>query len=59
MKRPFQAVDSITRFHAERVACLALALCAGRTPQEAAAAIAARVIESLRKRQPSTQAAPR
>ena len=48
-----------TRFHAERVACIALALCAGKSPEQVAAAIASRVIESLRKRQPSTQAAPR
>jgi hypothetical protein len=59
MKHPFQTGDSIARFHAERVACFALALCAGRSPEQVAAAIASRVIESLRKRQPSTQAAPR
>jgi hypothetical protein len=58
MKHPFQTGDSITRFHAERVACLALALCAGRSPEEAAAAIASRVIESLRAKLP-TEAAQR
>ncbi len=44
------------RLRAERVACIALALCAGRSPEQAAAAIAARVVESLRK--PSTPARP-
>jgi hypothetical protein len=60
MKRPFQTGDSIARFHAERVACLALALCAGRSPEAVAAEVAARVIHNLRaKVQPSTPAAPR
>jgi hypothetical protein len=46
------------RRDAERVACLALALCAGRSPEQAAAAIASRVIESLRGKLP-TEAARR
>jgi hypothetical protein len=58
MKRPFQTGDSIARFHAERAACLALSLCAGRSPEQAAAAIASRVIESLRAKFP-TEAAQR
>jgi hypothetical protein len=58
MKHPFQTGDSITRFHAERVACLAMALCAGCSPEQAAAAIASRVIESLRGKLP-TEAARR
>ena len=49
-----------TRFHAERVACFAVALCAGKSPEAIAAEIASRVIHNLcAKRQPSTQAAPR
>jgi hypothetical protein len=60
MKHPFQTGDSISRFHAERVACLALALCAGRSPEQIAAEIASRTLAALRaKCQPSTQAAPR
>ena len=58
MKHTIQSVDSNIRFHAERVACLALALCAGRSPEQAAAAIASRVIESLRAKLP-TEAAQR
>jgi hypothetical protein len=58
MKHPFQTGDSITRFHAERVACFALALCAGKTPQQAAAEIASRVIHNLRAKLP-TEAARR
>jgi hypothetical protein len=48
MKHQFQKGDSITRFHAERVACFALALCAGKTPQQAAAEIASRTLAALR-----------
>jgi homoserine kinase len=58
MKHPFKTSDSIARFNAERVACLAVALCAGKTPEQAAAAIASRVIESLRAKLP-TEAARR
>jgi hypothetical protein len=44
-----------TRYHTERVAAFALALCAGKTPQQVAAEIAARVVHTLRaKVQPST-----
>jgi hypothetical protein len=46
-----------TRFHAERVACLAMALCAGRSPEQVAAEIASRVINSLRSK-PSTPSRP-
>ncbi len=48
MKHPFQTGDSNTRFHAERVACFAVALCAGKTPQQIAAEVAARAITALR-----------
>ena len=58
MKRPFQTGDSIARFHAERVACIALALCAGRSPEQVAAEIAARVVHKLRAQLP-TEAARR
>jgi hypothetical protein len=50
MKRPFQTGDSIARFHAERAARIALALCAGRSPEQVAAEIASRVIRSLRSK---------
>ena len=49
MKHPFQTGDSNTRFHAERVACFAVALCAGKTPQQIAAEVAARAITALRE----------
>ena len=39
-----------TRFHAERVACFAVALCAGKSPEVIAAEIAARVVHSLRSK---------
>jgi hypothetical protein len=58
MNRPIKTFDSIARFHAERVACLALALCAGRSPEAIAAEIAARVIHKLRDQLP-TEAAQR
>ena len=53
MKHPFQTGDSNTRFHAERVACFAVALCAGKTPQQVAAEIAARVVHKLRAQLPT------
>ena len=46
------------RRDAERVACLALALCAGRSPEQIAAEIAARVVHNLRAK-PPTEAAQR
>ena len=58
MKHPFQTGDSNARFHAERVACLALALCAGKSPEVIAAEIAARVVHKLRAQLP-TEAAQR
>ena len=48
-----------TRFHAERVACLALALCAGKSPEVIAAEIASRVIHSLRSKAQPEGSAPR
>ena len=47
-----------TRYHAERVASIALALCAGRSPEQVAAEIAARVVHKLRAQLP-TEAAQR
>ena len=58
MKRPLRTGDSFARFHAERVACFALALCAGRSPEAIAAEIAARVVHKLRAQLP-TEAARR
>ena len=58
MKHPFQTADSNARFHAERVACFAVALCAGKPPQQVAAEIAARVVHKLRAQLP-TEAAQR
>ena len=58
MNRPIKTLDSIARFHAERVACLALALCAGKTPQQVAAEIASRTLAALRAKLP-TEAAQR
>lgn len=51
MKRPIQTLESINRLNAERVAALALALCAGRSPEQVAADVAARVIHKLRNLQ--------
>ena len=58
MKHPFKTGVSNTRFHAERVACFAVALCAGRHPQQVAAEIASRVVHKLRAQLP-TEAARR
>ena len=47
-----------TRFNAERVACIALALCAGKSPEQVAAEIASRTLAALRAKLP-TEAAQR
>ena len=59
------SIEDHSRLHsaliqAERAACYALAAIRGRTAEEVAVEVAAKVIHNLRaKRQPSTQAAPR
>ena len=58
MNRPIKTFDSNTRFHAERVACFAVALCAGKPPQQVAAEIASRVSHKLCAQLP-TEAAQR
>jgi hypothetical protein len=56
--RPLTTADHSAAEKALHVACLCVGLCAGKTPEEVAAAVLSRVIHNLRAKLP-TEAAQR